>query len=587
MLPLGVIGRTQERFGGIPIVTELTQHQLIVATVLASNETLFYAGLLHDILKPAFRFVKNRDGDWKWWHLNYNVGGKEVPLSNYLQDNQAISNLNIDKDVFLDIIQCHHPNPWCKKKSLLKNNPINYVENEKKLGITPIETTLLPSKGLDNIGLHVCLEARGLNHPYHYFVLTMIYYGLKYYLNKLYGEIFSKLGLNKLVVEYYFGNYSLPLIEYVNGTLVIKYYVNSSEFRGLRIRHEYSSEYSFDMRILREGGVGFTFGWSDVLVYMVPHVNPFGYSYRIACVIPGLVNYDGAKPRDDTSIKELFKDKVENIIYNVIDDLESSLGLSVGYGDVIVKYLEGGEEGNYSCLFCSRRTSYKIRLSKTGLLSEKFTDYHRISGSAEGAEISVCPLCHLGFILEERFRKQGPSFLVPLAGDTTGAIIARDFAGKFSSKNGSIPVNTNEGVILSILGQSTLQLISDAWYQSLLKRTSKASVKLPWMNAYNIRSQRDVDMLRFSFLISREVLLYPLIIKVRPRALISTYGGRNKKFVLNTDLLEGHILWRGEESDLTEEQLDALKPILREMGKSKIGQLRKIYSRLVGLYGLR
>jgi len=591
LLPLGVIGRTQGLFGGIPIAVELTQHQLIVATALASDKTLFYAGLFHDILKPALRFVKKKKEGWNWWHLSYRMNDKEVPLRNYLQNNQAILELGIDEDIFLEVIQCHHNhrNRLCKKKTFLKRNPINYVE--KKLGMISMEATLLPSRGLENIGLHVCLEARGLSHSYHYFVLTMIYHGLKYHLNRLYGKIFSKLGLKKLIVEYHFGDYNLPLIEYKNDILMIKYYVNSSTFRGLWIRHEYGSEFSFDMRALKGGGVGFTFGWSDVLVYMVPHVSSSRYLYRIACVIPGLVSYNEGKIEYNNDSKESFKKNVKNILHKVIDELENSLDLGVSYGDDIIKYLEGHEQGDYNCLFCTRRTNHKIKLSKKNkLLDDKFTDYHRISGSIEGVETSVCPLCHIGFIMEKELSKNrpGPSFLIPLVGDVIEVDILKDFANKFISKYKAIPINTREGIIVSVLGCSTLQLISNAWYKSLLKEVSKTTVKLPWLNAYSIRSQKDIDVLRLSFLISREVLLYPLIIKVRPRALISTYGGRkSKKFVLNTDLLEGHVLWRGEESDLTEEQLDALKPILREIGKSKIGQLRKLYSRLVSLYGLR
>lgn len=581
MLPLGVIGRTQKDFGGIPIAVELTHHQLIVATALASDRTLFYAGLLHDILKPALRFDKKKNGSWRWLHLSY--GNEEKLLRDYLQSNQAISKLGIDENTFSEIIQCHHfIRQWCSKGP--RHNPINYVE--KELEITSIEATLLPSKVLENIGLHVCLEARGLSHPYHYFVLTMIYHGLKYYLNRLYGEIFSKLGLKKLIVEYHFGDYNLPLIEFENGTLTIKYYIDSPMFRRLLIRHEYSSESSFDMRV-KKYEIRFTFGWSDVLVYMVPHVSSSQYSYRIACVIPGLVSYNEGKIKCNNDVKKSFKNKVKGILLKVINDLESSLNLNVSYGDIIIKYLEGHEQGDYSCLFCSRRTEHKIKLSRTGLLSEKFTDYHRISGSVEGAEASVCPLCHIGFIMEEKFRKKGPSFLVPLAGDTTGVDVAKDFADKFLSKYGAVPINVEEGVVLSILGYSTLQSISNAWYQSLLKRVDKTPVEPPWVSVYKIRSQSDIDGLRFKFLISREVLLYPLIIKVRPRALISAYGGQNKKFILNTDLLIGHVLWRGEESDLTEEQLDALKPILRDTDKSKIGRLRKVYERLVSLYGLR
>lgn len=585
MIPLGIIARTQEDFGGTPVIAELTQHQLIVATVLASSKTLFYAGLLHDVLKPAFRFVKSKSGSWKWWHLNYNVGGNETPLRDYLQDSQAISEFDIDEELFLEIIQCHHPNPWCKKKKLLKRNPINYVEG--KLGITSMEATILPSRGLENIGIHVCLEAIGLKHPYHYFVLNMVYHGLKYYLNSLYGEIFSKLGLERLVVEYYFGEYNLPTIKYENGILTIKYSVPSSQFKGIRIRHEYGSNLKFGMRPLKGGGIGFTFGWSDVLVYIIPYASTSQYSYRIACVIPGLINYDGGEIIESNDSKSAFKDRVLDITLKVINDLEKNLNLGTSYDHTIINYLEGQEQGDYICLFCGRRTVFQIRLSRNKLLSEKFTDYHRISGIIEGAKASVCPLCHIGFVIEEKFRKQGPSFLIPLAGELVEAKVSKDFIDRFLPKYGDVPISVREGAILSVLGYSTLQLISNAWYQSLLKEASKHSVKLPWINAYNIRSQRDIDKLRLSFLISREVLLYPLIIKVRPRAIISSYGGRNKKFVLNTDLLEGHILWRGEEHDLTEEHLDALKPLLVEISKSKIEQLRKLYSRVVDLYGLR
>ena len=587
MLSFGVIARTQEDFGGIPVIAELTQHQLIVATTLASSKTLFYAGLLHDSLKPALGFVKSGNGGWKWWHLNYNMEGREIPLRDYLQSNQAISKLGINEEAFLEIIQCHHPNPWCRKKKLLKRNPINYVEG--RLGITSMEATILPSKGLENIGLHVCLEAKGLKHPYHYFVTNVIYHGLKHYLNELYGEIFSKLGLERLIVEYYFGEYNLPIIEYEEGKLTIKYFISSSQFKGLHIRHEYGSNLRFSISLSKEGGVGFTFGWSDVLVYMIPYASASQYSYRIACVIPGLVtyDYDEDKIEESSNSKTVFKNKVRDITLKVIDDLEKSLNLGTSYGDIIIDYLEGREQGDYNCLFCGKRAVSRIRLSRSGLLSEKFTDYHRISGIIEGEKVSVCPLCHVGFIMEERFRKQGPSFLVPLAGEPTEVKVSKDFTDRFLSKYGDMPLSAREGVILSVLGYSTLQLISNAWYQSLLKEVSKLPVKLPWINAYNVRSQRDIDALRLGFLITREVLLYPLVIKVRPKAIIPSYGGRNKKFVLNTDLLEGHVLWRGEEHDLTEEHLDALKPILVEVSKSKIGQLRKLYSRVVDLYGLR
>ena len=114
---------------------------------------------------------------------------------------------------------------------------------------------------------------------------------------------------------------------------------------------------------------------------------------------------------------------------------------------------------------------------------------------------------------------------------------------------------------------------------------------LPGLRVYNVRRKKNVEELHLGYLISRKVLLYPLEVKVRPKALISSYGGRNKKFVLNTDVVEGHQLWMGDEHDLTEDQLDALEPLLEELSKAKIKakirDYRRIFSRVVELYGLR
>ncbi|OWJ54731.1 hypothetical protein [Pyrodictium delaneyi] len=580
MLPLGIIARTQEYFGGIPVAAEITHHQIIVATALATDATLFYAGLLHDILKPALNFEKTPKG-WRWKHLyDVKVNGKKVSVKDILRGVSFPYSLNVDMDELIDLVISHHD------RGADEVNPISYVESRRKLGLPLIEATLLPSKDFNKIGLHVCLEAVGLNHPYHYFVLTLIYYGLKHYLNKLYGEIFRSLGLQRLVVDYHFGDADIPRIDYKDGVLSISYFVSSNEFRGLHIRHEYSDDIEFNI-IKTNSGAALSFGWSDVLVYMVPYTGSSEVSYRIACVIPGLVKYKNEKVEEDVRVKEEFEAKVSEVLVEVINDLESNIDLKENYRQLIIDYLRGNEKGDYSCLFCGKKTDRKVKLSRSGLLSEKFTDYHRIRGSAEGLEASICPLCHVGFVLEEKFRRQGPSFTIPLAGEPIDVNVSKDFVESFMSSYGQLPINIEEGVILSVLGHSTLQLASNAWYISLLKEIESRPISLPWIKAYVVRAQRDINDLYFRFFISREVLLYPLLVKIRPRAIISSYGGRNKKFVLNTDLLEGHLLWKGEEHDLTEEQLDALRPILREIDKSNIGELRKLYSRVVGLYGLR
>lgn len=579
IIPLGVIARTQKYFGDLPVAAEITHHQIVVATAMASNATLFYAGLLHDILKPALNFEKTPKG-WRWRHLNdVEIGGKKIKVSDILKNILFSDSFDVDINKLINLVMTHH------NKNADKFNPISYVESRRKLGLPLIEATLLPSKDFSDISLHVCLEAIGLNHSYHYFLLTLIFYGLKYYLNKLYGEHFRNLGLHRLVVDYYFGIADVPKIDYKNNILSISYFIPSNEFKGLHIRHEYSDDLGFKIT-KTNSNVIISFGWSDVLVYIVPYTGSSVISYRIACVIPGLIEYSNRKIWEDIQVKKKFKAKVNKVLVKVISDLESNIDLRESYGQLIINYLRGSEEGNYCCLFCGKRTSRKIRLSRRGLLSNRFTDYHRIKGSVKGLETSVCPLCHVGFMLEEKFRRQAPIFVLPLAGDPVNVSVSEDFVESFTSSYGQLPINIEEGVIPSVMGYSTLQLASNAWYISLLKEIETHRINLPWIKAYLVRGQRDINDLYFEFLISRKVLLYPLLVKIRPRAIISSYGGKNKKFVLNTDLLEGHHQWKGEEYTLTEEHLDVLEPILTEISKSKIGQ-RKLYSRVVGLYGLR
>ena len=150
----------------------------------------------------------------------------------------------------------------------LKKNPINYIEN--KLGLPIIESTILPCKKLSEMGLYTCVEVKGLNHPYHYFVLNLLYQAIKYRLNKIYGEIFSGFRLNRLVIDYYFGEGKTPFVNYNNGVLSITYFVPSEKFKGLHVKHEYGSDLTFN---ISESGDNITisFGWSDVcLLYTSP-----------------------------------------------------------------------------------------------------------------------------------------------------------------------------------------------------------------------------------------------------------------------------------------------------------------------------
>ena len=574
MLPYGVIARTQEYFGGLPVLAEITHHQLIIATALASDSSLFFAGLLHDILKPLLNFEKGEKG-WKWKHLfDVNTGDKATNIEETLTSSQLPTDVDIEQIV--NIVKHHHD------RDAELYNPIRYAESRNRFGLPLLESVLLPGKELNKMGLYICVEASGLKHPYHFFILNVLYQGIKNYLNSIYGNIFSKLGVDRLIVDYFYGTRREPEVRYQGNILSVLYFIPSETYAGIHVRHEYGSNLRFDVSI-ENNIVNFKFGWSDILTFIIPYVDKRGARYRIACVIPGSIkqNEDGTIEDNKNSMAEFMQlTRVE--VDKVIQEIEKEFFHKSLYNVMILDYLEGGEQGSYTCIFCGKKVDKVVQLAKNRLLSDKFTDHHRINNVAGGTGLSVCPLCHVGFLLEERLRKKGPSFVLPLAAESIEVSLSHDFESQFLES----PINISEGVVASILGLSTLQLLSGTWYTSFLKESNLIS-GLSWLRGHNIRGQGDVTDLYLKFLISRRVVLYPLEVKLRPRAIISSYGGRNKKFVLNTDILEGHVLWKGGENDLTEEQLDALEPLLEELDKTKIKHLKKIYTRVVNLYGLR
>ena len=575
MLPFGVIGRTQRYFGGLPVLTEITHHQVIVATALASEPSMFFAGLLHDILKPLLH-LENGERGWRWKHL-FDVKASDglVDLETVLSASQLPSHVDVNR--LIDIIKSHH------NKGAETFNPISYVESRKKLGLPVIEAALLPRKRLEEIGLHVCVEAYGLRHPYHFFVLNLLYQGLKHYLNRIYGELFSKHGVDRLTIDYFFGDGKAPVIKYRGGVLSISYFIPSETYRGIHIRHEYGFNQGFSVS-LENGIVNLKFGWSDILTFIIPYIDKEGARYRIACMVPGSVKQgENNNVTDNRKAISGFIEATHKVIEEVVSEIEREVDIEEPYGTILVDYIEGKDQGEHTCIFCGRKTDREVRLARNKLLSDKFTDYHRVNRLVEGSKLSICPLCHVGFSFEEKLRKKGPSFILSLPAEPVRASLSNDFKSRFPES----PIDVSEGVVPSILGLSTLQLLSEAWYMSLLKETSLASLNLPWLKGYSIRDRRSMEELHLRYIISRRVLLYPLEVKIRPRALISSYGGRNKKFILNTEVIEGHLLWRGNEHDLTEEQLDALEPLLEELSKTKIGRQRKIYNRVVSLYGLR
>jgi len=533
----------------------------------------FFAGLLHDVLKPLLKFKKGRKG-WYWLHLDgLEVGGTKANLEEIL--GQSLSTILSENEVKLlvQLIRQHHGDA-------VKYNPITYAENEKGLGIAIIEAALIPRKDLKDMGLCTCIEAKGLTHPYHFFVLTLIYQGIKYYLNKVYDEIFSSLGLTRLIVEYNFGSEKLPEIQYDDEklSLILRYHVPSTLYKGLKVVHEYGGNVFFNIEEAKAEYIKIQHAWSDVLTFLIPSPSVDGLTYKMLCVIPGIIVYNGKDISTNDDAKRSFESKVQYIVKSVLAEIQESIKLDRSYNEVLLDYVEGNEQGDASCIFCGKKTNRKIRLSRKRLLSEKFTDYHRIRIGE-----SVCPLCHIGFQYEELLREQGPAFYLSLPCEISSVEVADDFKQRYLGY-GEYPLNPEEGMVFSVLGLFTMQLMSDAWYSSLLKEVNKRSSSLPtWIRLYTLRKQKDMEEFYVKFLINRRVVIYPLIVKIRPKALVSSYGDRKKKFVLNTEILEGHTLWRGSELDITEEHLDVLEPLTNTF---KSSLYKKVYGTLVNLYGL-
>jgi hypothetical protein len=575
MLLYGVVARTQKSFDGLPALAEITHHQLVVATALASNKVLFFAGLLHDILKPLLKFKKSTGG-WQWHHLDgLEVDNTKANLEKIFK--QGLSSILSENDIELltQLILQHH------QRDAVRYNPIAFAENDRSgLGIAIMEATLFPKRNLEHMGLYTCIEAKGLIHPYHFFVLTLIYQGIKYYLNKVYSEIFSSQGLTKLIVEYNFGSEKLPEIRYDNGNsvLTIRYYIPSTLFKDWKVSHEYEGEASFNIKEIEAKNIKIYHSWSDILTLLVPSLSINGLAYKVLCVIPRIITYGDKGIIIDGNAISSFVNRARKIVDNVLAEIQEHVRLDSSYDEVLLRYVEGTEQGNFKCIFCGKRTDREVKLSRGKLLSERFTDYHRIQ-----AGVSVCPLCHVGFSYEELLRNQGPAFYLPLPCEISSIDIADDFKQKYLTY-GACPINPKEGVVLSVLGLSTMQLMSNAWYMSLLKEIDRRSPLPSWIKPYTLRAQKDVNEFYVKFLINRKIVIYPLIVKIRPKALISSYGGENKKFVLNTEILEGHTLWRGSELDVTEEHLDVLEALTTTL---KYSAYKKVYGKLVSLYGLR
>jgi len=362
-------------------------------------------------------------------------------------------------------------------------------------------------------------------------------------------------------------------VQYDGGssTLVLRYYVPSTSYRGLRVVHEYGGDASFGVKV-RGKHVEIRHAWSDVLTFLTPSPSIDGLTYRVSCVVPGVVAYNGGSVSTSGDTRG-FENKVREAVRRVLDEIDRS------YGEILLNYIEGSEWGDYRCIFCSKRTDRRVGLSQRGLLSEKFTDYHRVRVGE-----SACPLCHVGFRYEELLRERGPAFCLFLPCEISSVEVADDFKQKYHSAYGACPLNPEEGVALSVLGLSTMQLMSKAWYMSLLKEAGRRGSLPEWIRSYTLRAQGDVSEFHVRFLIDRRVLIYPLTVKIRPKALISSYGGRKKKFVLNTEALEGHTLWRGSELDITEEHLDVLEPLT---ANAKSLLYKRVYGTLVSIYGLR
>jgi len=528
----GTIARTDPK-SGLPHLDELTHHLIAVATASLkfNSPEVTLAALIHDYFKPVFDF---RHG--KWFHFITDPNLYSQLLSE-LSDSANISNV-------ANISQWHHNSKNC--------NEICQIEKSEL--ISALETSvpfISPTRGEYTVIHHLRIPGK-----YRMFLLALLKEQLAKTLSEKYSEKFQEiLGVSGIRYEYRpinadnieeAGKLIKEMdwkIEIKNDTMIIPI---PSKFHGNAFYFEYygGTEVVLDVDTKAKAiqGVKVPFGKALSTVYFAGSHDAY------------LLYVDAGF--DSLSLKHLLK--------SVLKDLKQSLpekkqkeAFTHAKLDKVAKSLSGDFRSDKSCVFCGEPGEAIESNEKVGsILRAKFTDTWLLFTYGT----SVCPVCKLGFEIEELFRGSGMN-----------KHIAQEALLDDYQLIHSVPIFGKDHFMKSVSSKIWLELLSEIYYSL---HTSRELGKITKRREWAVK-----------FYLNPKVLFYPYVANLIPRITTIALRYSKKKFVLQSGI-HSNIVLPGSEKDLIPEEFSAIRRFYTsrpETGMYILEKIKNVYSPVFGI----
>ncbi len=536
----GTIART-DRVSGLPHLDELTHHLIAVATASLkfNSPEITLAALIHDYYKPVFDFRWNTTKKrWDWYHF----------ITDSMVYSQLLSEFNDLVNIYdiINISKNHH------RKSC---NEVCQIENSKL--ISALETGLpfaLPSQD-DYIIVHH-LRASG---KYRMFLLALLKEVLSKKLSRDYSKRFHEiLGISRIRYEY------RPIlsaetvedagklikengwrIEVKGSTMIIPL---PSRFHREAFYFEYYEEpeiaLDIDTKAKTIRGVKVPFGMALSTIYFAGAQNAY------------LVYVDAGDGSLTLYLDYLIAELIEELKQTLSKKKQENAFDGVDIPRVI-KSLTGELQGSDLCVFCGELGEPISDKDKVkSIMANKFTDTWLLL--THGA--SVCPVCKLGFEIEELFRVQGMN-----------KYLAQEALLETHLMTSEIPIFKKENFLRSISSKIWLELLSGIYYS--LHR-SKELQKITRQKAWTT-----------PFYLDPKVALYPYIVDMTPQVLTIALRYSKKKFVLQSGI-HSRIVFPGNEKDMTPEEFAAVRGFYISHPDVHVHILQKIRSIYHPIFGI-
>jgi len=301
-------------------------------------------------------------------------------------------------------------------------------------------------------------------------------------------------------------------------------------------------------------------GLADLLVFPLP----VGEGIEVRALVP-LADPDGGQTRSWVVrlLEEALKKTVKKLA-SMVKDHSIMAGMEAQLLDALEHYRRADRD---RCMFCGAPASFKTIKSGLG----RFVDVDRTVAHGNLA----CAPCKLAYDIEEKYRGKTPFSVMSLPAAPDSAEMVHGVRDEIGITEEMFDLDLPP--LKTVADEPWAMITSWAFYHAITKRPDEYGFT-------GLRPRRDLDPQLFRFFLTRRVMLYPFIFKMRPMAILSAWTKtRQKKFILNVDSASGFVVLPGMERDLTLEDLDELEPIA-EAGDSV---LRKTYTQMLRIYGMR